>query len=187
MFILSILVVFVLGNIIMTPFAYFQTVLIKFRKFMKARKLKEQIAGLIVLLIYVILGIPGLVLNVFADIYFFTVNNLRSNLKKIIIERKASTLTNKSIRNIKDYANKYINLKIKSVYTKEAVHSFRNDYNVINSIQFMMFGQYLSGVNTFMKFLDNAAAQHGGGANFSNLRRIKTQNLKQMQDQRKIQ
>lgn len=71
------------------------------------------------------LGLPGLTINLLADLYYFGVNNFRSNLKKIIIERKKSTLTSDTIRNIRDYTNKYIYNKIKSVYTRESVLSFR--------------------------------------------------------------
>lgn len=81
-----------------------------------------------------------MIITLFADLYYFGVNNFRSNLKKIIIERKKSTLTNTSIRNIRDYANKYIFHKIKSVYTREAVVSFRANYSVVDSIQYLIFG-----------------------------------------------
>jgi len=52
-------------------------------------------------------GLPLLFLNIFSDFYYFWANNFRSNLKKIIIERKKSSLTNDSIRQINDYCVKY--------------------------------------------------------------------------------
>jgi hypothetical protein len=48
-----------------------------------------------------------LFLNILSDFYYFWANNFRSNLKKIIIERKKSSLTNDSIRQINDYCVKY--------------------------------------------------------------------------------
>jgi len=139
-FIFAILAVFLVGNVLLSPFAFLQSLLIKFRKFLKATTVKKQITTLIYFLVYLAIGLPALILNMLADLYYFGVNNFRSNLKKIIIERKKSTLTNLSIRIIKDYATKYIFYKIKSVYTKEAVLSFRHNYSVLESLQFLMFG-----------------------------------------------
>lgn len=45
-FIFAILILFLVGNGIMTPFAFMQSVFIKFKKFMKAQNLKQQIVSL---------------------------------------------------------------------------------------------------------------------------------------------
>lgn len=103
-------------------------------------------------------------------------NNFRSNLKKIIIERKKSTLTNQSIRNVRDYANKYIHLKIKSVFTRESVLSIRQYYQVLESLQFLMFGQHIGmGGNSMMSVM-----QSKGGADGGKMSKAK------IQDQRKL-
>lgn len=93
-FIFAILVVFMAGNIILSPFAFLQSLMIKFRRFLKANTVKKQILTLFFFLGFLVLGFPGLIINMLADLYYFGVNNFRSNLKKIIIERKKSTLTN---------------------------------------------------------------------------------------------
>lgn len=154
-FIFAILLVFMAGNVLLAPFAYLQSAFIKFKKFMKANTVKKQISTMANFLAYLILGLPGMGINMLADLYYFCVNNFRSNLKKIIIERKKSTLTNMSIRNIRDYSTKYIHYKIKSVYTKEAVLSFRQYFSVLESLQFLMFGQHIAlGLSTFMNVVD---------------------------------
>jgi hypothetical protein len=125
---------------------------------MKANTLKKQIITLCEFLLYMILGLPGLIINMLADLYYFGVNNFRSNLKKIIIERKKSTLTNLSIRNIRDFSTKYIYYKIKSVYTKESVLSFRKNYSVLESLQFLMFGQHTAmGLSSLINVIEKRA------------------------------
>lgn len=124
-FILANLLAFMVGNTFLVPFAFFKSLMLKFKKLMGANSTKKQIVLLIYFLAYLALGLPALCLNMLVDLYYFLVNNFRSNLKKIIIERKKSTLTNESIRNIKDYAAKYIHYKIKSVYSRESILSFR--------------------------------------------------------------
>lgn len=159
-FIFAILIVFLVGNILLIPFAFLQSLLIKFRKFMKANTLKKQISTLAFFFMYLVLGMPGLAINMLADLYYFGVNNFRSNLKKIIIERKKSTLTSLSIRNIRDYSTKYIYYKIKSVYTRESVLSFRQNYSVLESLQFLMFGQHMKfGMSSFLSIIDARAGQ----------------------------
>lgn len=159
-FIFAILVIFLIGNAILTPLAFMQSLFIKFKKFLHANTLKQQILTLCEFTLYGALGLPAMFLNMLADLYYFGVNNFRSNLKKIIIERKKSTLTNLSIRNIRDYSNKYIYHKIKSVYTREAVVSFRQNYSVLDSLQFLIFGQFTAvGMNSFA----NVIEMHGGG------------------------
>lgn len=165
-FIFAILVVFMIGNILLAPFAYLQSAFIKFKKFMKANTVKKQISTMANFITYLILGLPGMGINMVADLYYFCVNNFRSNLKKIIIERKKSTLTNMSIRNIRDYSTKYIHYKIKSVYTKEAVLSFRQYFSVLESLQFLMFGQHVQlGLSTFMSVIDQRAHLNTGDKN----------------------
>lgn len=181
-FIFAILIIFLIGNAILTPFAFVQSLFIKFKKFMRATALKAQIMTLCEFTLYAALGLPAMFLNMIADLYYFGVNNFRNNLKKIIIERKKSTLTNLSIRNIRDYSNKYIYHKIKSVYTREAVVSFRQNYSVLDSLQFLIFGQFTQiGINSFSNIIE----LHGGGTVGTNIKKLKTSNLKHLNDQRR--
>jgi len=106
-FIVLIYLVFLMGSTILIPFAYFKTVGLKFQQVMKGGTLKEKLMGGVMLLGFVGIGPILLLMNLFSDFYYFWANNFRSNLKKIIIERKKSTLTNDSIRQVKDYCSKY--------------------------------------------------------------------------------
>jgi hypothetical protein len=89
---------------------------------------------------FLILGMPMLVLTLFSDFFYFWANNFRSNLKKIIIERQRSSLTNETIRQLKMLCSKYSNEKIKSVYSIDLVKTFRKSFNVKENIQYLLFG-----------------------------------------------
>ena len=47
------------------------------------------------------MGFPFMALGMGTDLYYFWKNNFRSNLKKIIIAKKDSSLTNESTRTMK--------------------------------------------------------------------------------------
>jgi hypothetical protein len=97
-FIILIYVIFLMGSCIMIPFAYLKSLGMKAQNLMKANILNEKIYNGVKLLIFLVFGIPILLVNQFTDFYYFWANNFRSNLKLIIIERKKSTLTNDSVR-----------------------------------------------------------------------------------------
>jgi hypothetical protein len=181
-FILAILIIFLVGNVFLTPFAFLKSVYVKSKGVVNQPTVVKQLIKLAMFFCYLVIGLPFMVMNLVTDTYYFTVNNFRSNLKKIIIERKKSTLTNLSIRNIRDYSNKYISLKIKSVYTNEACLSFRQNYSVLESLQYMIFGQHLgSGMTAFLGLIDKAS----GGQTQLNVKKLKTQNMKQVSEQKK--
>ena len=87
----------------MIPFAFMKPLILKCQKLLKAQTLKTRVIAFIELLFYACFGLPFLFATIFSDFYYFWANNFRSNLKKIIIERKKSTLQNRAIRQIKDY------------------------------------------------------------------------------------
>lgn len=60
--------------------------------------MNEKILNGVKLMIFLVFGIPILLINQFTDFYYFWANNFRSNLKLIIIERQKSSLTNDSVR-----------------------------------------------------------------------------------------
>ena len=105
--ILVIYVMFLCGSIVMTPFAFVKSLIFKFQQVMSARSTKEQVIKLTMFLSFAALGLPILILALFADFYYFWMNNFRSNLKKIIIEKTKSTLTSTSIKDIVNLSNKY--------------------------------------------------------------------------------
>lgn len=120
-FILIIFTIFMFGSICMLPFAYLQCLQIEFKKFMLQETTKKKVFFVVHLVLYSGLVILMLVMAIFADFYYFCANNFRSNLKKIIIDRKKSTLTIESIKQINNYCARFINLKIKSMYTGDTV------------------------------------------------------------------
>ena len=74
------------------------------------------------------------------DLYYFWKNNFRTNLKKIIINKKESTITNESIRTMKILTQKYVELKIKSIFTQDLVKTFRQMYTIKDNIQYLLYG-----------------------------------------------
>ena len=127
--IVIIYIIFLIGSVVMTPFAYLKSVGQKIERLTKATTIREQILAGAELLIFVAFGLGILVLDLVADFYYFWANNFRSNLKKIIIERKKSTLTNDSIRQVKMLCSKYVEKKIKSVYSVDYMKTFRGKLN----------------------------------------------------------
>ena len=79
------------------------------------------------------------------DLLYFWKNNFRESedLKQIIIIKEKSIVTNKSIRQILQMCVKYIQHKIKSCNSIHYVRNFSKKLNVIENIQFLMFGQMI--------------------------------------------
>lgn len=133
-FILIIFAIFMVGNLLMLPLAYFQCIQIELQKFFLQDTTMKKIFFCVHLLLYSVLVMVMLILAVSADIYYFCANNFRSNLNMIIIERKKSTLTIDSIKQINNYCNRYINLKIKSMYTADTIATFRSKFHIISNL-----------------------------------------------------
>jgi len=73
----------------MTPFAFLKSLSVKIQDVLSVKAdPKEQIKKGLMLLMFLALGLPILVLNLMADFYYFWMNNFRSNLKKIIIDKE---------------------------------------------------------------------------------------------------
>lgn len=106
--IVIIYLMFLVGSIIMTPFAFLKSLSVKIQDVLSVKAdPKEQIKKGMMLFVFLAVGLPILVLNLLADFYYFWMNNFRSNLKKIIIDKEKSTLTNQSIRDIVNLCSKY--------------------------------------------------------------------------------
>jgi hypothetical protein len=133
-FILVIYALFFVGSIIMMPFAYLKALVNKGHKFMKATTMNEKGMAIAQLMVFTILGIPFLLLGMATDFYYFWKNNFRTNLKKIIIQKIDSSLTNESTRTMKLLTFKYVDLKIKSVYSQDMVKTFRQMYSIKDNI-----------------------------------------------------
>ena len=79
-------------------------------------------------------GLIFLIMDIFADIYYFWHNNFRTGLKKIIIEVENSTLSHKSLREMEAIARRFSKNKIKSISVKYILKHFLKRFNVIQNI-----------------------------------------------------
>ena len=116
-FIVVIYALFFIGSLAMCPFAFIKALFNKYQQFSKATTLKNKGMALVNTLVFIGIGGPSLLLGMGTDLYYFWKNNFRTNLKKIIIEKKLSTITNESTRNVKDLTSRYVEQKIKSIYS----------------------------------------------------------------------
>jgi hypothetical protein len=97
-FIVICYIAFLVGSILMIPFAYLRCVTTKAQHINKAPTLIKKIIVASKVLLYIVFGIPILVLDSGSDFYYFWANNFRSNLKFIVIVRRKSNITNYAIR-----------------------------------------------------------------------------------------
>lgn len=84
-----------------------------------------------------------LLADLVADFLYFWKNNFRTELKQNIILKKKSNLTHNSLKELDGYTSKMVNNKIKSVTTGYLIRHFRARYNVMQNLQFIMFGQMI--------------------------------------------
>ena len=77
-----------------------------------------------------------------SDCLYFWINNFRSsNLKKIVIEIKPSSITNQSLKQISLLCDKYSHHRVKALYSIEFVKKFRDELDINSLLQFLIFGQ----------------------------------------------
>ena len=143
MLIVIICLFYMIGCLLLIPFAYFKSIQVKLQKCFGNEPWKEKLVIWLKLFGFIVLGIPILSLTIMGDFYYFWKNNFRSNLKKIIIERSKSSITNESIRLIVMQCSRYSGQKIKSVYTTDLIKSFRDKFTVKENIQYLLFGQMI--------------------------------------------
>ena len=91
----------------------------------------------------IVFGFVYLILDLIADIYYFWKNNFRLELKKIIIDRDNTMLSHQSLREIDSMCRKFATNKIKSVHTKYFLKAFLKKFNVVQNIQYLIFGQLI--------------------------------------------
>ena len=76
---------FLVGSIMMAPFAYAKGIYMKVGLALRSAKREEKIKNWSSFILFLLFGIPILAVNLFTDFYYFWMNNFRSNLKKIIM------------------------------------------------------------------------------------------------------
>ena len=84
---------FLIGSIMMAPFAYVKGIYMKIGLAMGSAKREDRIKNWRSFFLFLAFGMPILTINLFTDFYYFWMNNFRSNLKKIIIFMETSKLT----------------------------------------------------------------------------------------------
>ena len=81
------------------PFAYLSSLVYKIQQiFVANQAAKYQVIQSLKTLVFLIFGIPIMLTTFIADCIYFWTNMFRKNLKKIVIERDQSTVTNFSIK-----------------------------------------------------------------------------------------
>jgi len=179
-FILIIYAIFFIGSLLMLPFAYLKSLSVKAQLIFKGQNLRESVLNKLYFVGFMAFGFPSLIFSLGADMVYFWRNNFRSNLKKIIIERQRSTLTNDTIRELKMLCSKYSDQKIKSVYSIDLVKTFRKNFQVKENLQYLLFGQMIP-----EEGFGNNSALAGGHEN--RIVSLKTANLRAHTQQKKQQ
>jgi len=152
----------------MIPFAFVKCLATKSQSILKAPNMMDKIKAACWVLMFATIGLPCLVMGIFSDFFYFWANNFRSNLKKIIIVRKESTITNESIRSFTLFCQKYNIEKIRAINCKMTVTTMRQKYKIKDNIQYLLFGQFIGG--------STSSLVDGKGSNI--LKSTKTSNLK---------
>ena len=90
--------------------------------------------------IFIPLGAPILFFDTLVDLLYFWINNFRTNLKKIIIEKDKSTVSHRSLKEIMNICDNFKELKIKTIHTSEMIKQFRKKFQVNKNLRFLIFG-----------------------------------------------
>lgn len=130
---------FTVFSCFLIPFAYFAGIVDKITNLKPEQPLIDKILNNFC---FIPLGIPILCLDTIADIYYFWVNNFRSDekLKRINIPKEKTSISHKSIREITKIIEKFNFNQIKTINAHVLVKTFIQAFNVISNIQFLMFG-----------------------------------------------
>ena len=111
-FMLFAFAVFVATSFLLIPIAWFSGIIDKLNSLSDLKTKQEKIE---LVYLFIPLGIPILILDSIADIFYFWKNNFRTNLKKIIIDREHSNLSHKTLRDFMKLCENLTNRKIKSI------------------------------------------------------------------------
>lgn len=152
-FILMLYGMFLVGSALMLPFSFLRSVLHKLQAVTRSVETREYISSSAEALFFVIFGLPLLFMCLLTDAYYFWLNNFRSELKTIVIDRDVSLLSIDAIRELKKVVAKFSAAKIRSVEYNHMSQIFRRKYGVENSIQYLIFGQEVKPLDKAVKIV----------------------------------
>lgn len=126
--------VFLVAPDVLLPFAYLKSLLYKLKEILNSQTTLYYAKSIAEIVFFLILGLPVSLLIFITDCFYFWKNNFRDNLKKIVIEREPSTITNYSIYKIKKLCEKYTSHRIKVVFSMDYAKKLRDDLDINSSL-----------------------------------------------------
>jgi len=104
--------VFVITSFLLIPLAWVVGIIDKLGSLSDLKTLQDKILNVY---LFIPFGVPILLFDFLADLFYFWKNNFRVHLKKIIIERERSKLNHKTLRDVMKLCENLTNRKIKSI------------------------------------------------------------------------
>jgi len=127
---------FTVVSFLLIPFAWIVGTIDKARSIRPTDTTKDIVMNLVV---FALLGPVILIINCFADIYYFWSVMFKTKMKQIIIEREKSTIDHKSLRTLMGLSKVFTENKIKTAHSGTFVQLYREQFKVIQNILFLMF------------------------------------------------
>jgi hypothetical protein len=140
MFMMFLYVAFIVVTIVLIPVAWIVGIVDKLASLSSLKNSNDRIMNVF---IFIPFGPIILLCDALADLYYFWINNFRTNLKKIIIEREKTTVTHYSIKEFHQILSNFQKSKIKSAFSSKYIEIFRKQLNVNQNLLFLIFGQMI--------------------------------------------
>ena len=128
-------VIFTVVSFALIPFAWIIGTIDKARSIRATDTTHDIIKNLV---LFALFGPAILVLDCFADIYYFWMVMFKTKMKQIIIEKEKSTVDHKTLRTIMGYSKLFSENKIKTAHSSQFVQIYRDHYKVTQNILFLM-------------------------------------------------
>jgi len=135
-------VYFIIVSFALIPVAYVFGILDKISQIREDQDFNDKLFNNF---LFIPFGIPILLFDTLADLYYFWANNFRdqSTMKVTIIPKEKTTISHDSIKEIMMTVKKFGSNSIKTVNTQVLVKVFNKHLNVLSNIQFLIFGQLI--------------------------------------------
>lgn len=138
LFILCFQIVVTAISILLIPLAWIVGIMDKVKTILPTDTTKDIVMNLG---LFILVGPLILLLDTFADVYYFWQVMFKTKMKQIIIEREKSTINHKSLRQLMGLTKVFSENKIKSAHSAQFVGIFRDNYKVMQNILFLMIMQ----------------------------------------------